>query len=124
MLLVTAAVIEKDGLFLLTQRPLEKHNGGRWEFPGGKVEEGEDPRQCLRREIAEELGIAIEVGEVFELSSHVYSGGKHVILLAFRCRYIGGEIQKKEITDFVWVSPDEMETMDITEADLPFLERL
>ncbi len=123
-LLVTAAIIEDKGKYLITQRPLGKHNGGRWEFPGGTVEFGEDLRSCLEREIDEELGIKIQALKPFEYSSHVYDERKHVVLLGFHCRYISGKIQRKEIADYKWVSPQEMKEYDITEADHPFVKKL
>ena len=123
-LIVTAAVIEDDGKFLITQRPQDKHNGGRWEFPGGKVNFGEDLRTCLEREINEELGILIKAKKPFEYSSHVYQETRHVVLLGFHCEYISGEIQKKDIADYKWVLPQEMTNYDITEADHPFVEKL
>lgn len=123
-LVVTAAIIEDKGKYLITQRPPEKHNGGRWEFPGGTLEFGEDLRSCLEREIDEELGIAVKANEPFEYSSHVYNEHRHVVLLGFHCSYLSGDIKKKEISDFKWVSPLEMKNYDITEADHPFVEKL
>jgi 8-oxo-dGTP diphosphatase len=123
-LVVTAALIEKNGTYLITQRPADKHNGGRWEFPGGKVDFGEDLRDCLARELEEELNIKADVGEAFEYSSHVYEQKKHVILLCFRCTYISGEIKKDDVADYAWVIPEEMKDYDITEADQPFIEKL
>jgi 8-oxo-dGTP diphosphatase len=125
-MLVTAAIIEKDGKYLITQRPENdgRHNGGRWEFPGGKVEFGEDPRQGLEREINEELGITIVAGDIFEYSSHVYGTEKHVVLLGIHCDYVSGEIQNHDIADHDWVTPEEMSKYDMCEADLPFIEKL
>ena len=123
-ILVTAAIIEKQGKFLITQRPKDKHNGLRWEFPGGKIDFGEDPRQCLEREIKEELGIKIKAKNIIEYSSHVYGQDKHIVLIAFNCQFISGEIKKLEINDFAWVSLKDMSKYDITEADLPFIEKL
>jgi 8-oxo-dGTP diphosphatase len=123
-LLVTAAIIEKDNKFLITKRPISKHNGGRWEFPGGKVEFGEDLRTCLEREIKEELGIEIKADEIFEYSSFVYEEKRHVVLVAFHCKYLSGKIQKHDIDDYAWVSPKEMDDYDITEADIDFVEKL
>lgn len=122
--LVTASIIERDGKYLITQRPMHTNNAGRWEFPGGKLNFGEDLRLCLEREINEELGIKIKAKHIFEYSSHVYGEDKHIVLLAFHCDYISGEIQKQEIADFAWVSAEEMKNFDITEADLPFIEAL
>jgi 8-oxo-dGTP diphosphatase len=123
-ILVTAAIIEDHGKYLITQRPEGTHNSLRWEFPGGKLEFGEDPRKCLEREIKEELGIRIKAEEIFEYSSHVYNQKKHILLLGFHCRYLSGKIKKQEINDFGWVSPKDMSKYDITEADLPFVKKL
>ncbi len=123
-ILVTAAIIEKDRKYLITQRPKDKHNGLRWEFPGGKINFGEDPRECLQREIKEELGIIIKANEILEYSSHIYNGEKHIILIAFKCKFISGKIKKIEINNFAWVSLKDMKNYDITEADLPFIEKL
>lgn len=124
-ILVTCAIIERAGRFLLTQRPEGKLNGSRWEFPGGKVEYGEDPRACLEREIREEIGIVVRAKEPLDCSSHVYPDtGFHVVLLAIRCDFVSGEIQHEEIAAHEWVTPEEMGRYDITEADRPFIERL
>ena len=123
-IIVTAAIIEKDNKFLITQRLENAHNGLRWEFPGGKINFGEDPYSCLEREIREELDIEIKTGSIFEVSSNVYDEVKHVILLGVHCNFVSGEIKKKGINDFVWVTLEDMKNYDITEADLPFIEKL
>ena len=123
-LLVMAAVIEKNKKFLITQRPRDVHNAERWEFPGGKIDFGEDPRYALQREIKEELGIKIEAEDVFELNSHIYDKKKHIILIACRCNYLSGKVKKKQIKDFKWVKPEKMMDLDVTEADLPFIKKL
>ncbi len=123
-ILVTCAVIKKGKKYLITQRPENSHNGNRWEFPGGKLEFGEDARHCLKREIKEELGIEIIPGKILDYSSHVYGEEKHIVLLAFICKYKSGEIQKLHIKDYAWVTPKEMKNYDITEADLPFVRKL
>jgi 8-oxo-dGTP diphosphatase len=122
-MLVVAAIIKKNGKYLLTQRPLGTYAELRWEFPGGKVKFGEDPRECLEREIEEELGVRIKAGEVFECSSHVY-GEKHVVLLGFLCTIVSGKVKRKEVNDFRWLTPDEMNDYDIVEADIPFVKKL
>ncbi len=123
-ILVTAAIIEDKGKYLITQRLRDSHNGLRWEFPGGKLDFGEDPKACLEREIIEELGINIRAGDIFEYSSYVYGGEKHIVLLGFRCSYVSGDIRKLSINDYAWVTPEEMSNYDITEADLPFVKKL
>ncbi|MBI2452061.1 (deoxy)nucleoside triphosphate pyrophosphohydrolase [Candidatus Pacearchaeota archaeon] len=123
-ILVTASIMKNNGKYLITQRPENTHNGLRWEFPGGKLNFGEDPRKCLKREIKEELGVDIEVLDIFEYSSHVYENTKHIVLLAFICKYRGGEIKKLHIKDYAWVTKKEMSKYDITQADLPFVRKL
>ncbi len=124
-ILVTAAIIQDNGKYLITQRPANSSHGAkRWEFPGGKVDFGEDLKECLKREIYEELGIKISVGDFFGYSSHVYGDEKHVILFGFHCKCISGKLQKHGIEDYAWVAPEEMCNYDITEADLPFVEKL
>ena len=124
-ILVTCAIIEKDGKFLLTQRKKDVKNALRWEFPGGQVEHNEDLRKCLEREIKEELGITIKAGDIFDQSSHYYEElDMHIELAAIRCTIVSGNIEKHGIEDYAWLTPEQMKDYDITEADLPFLERL
>ena len=123
-MIVTAAIIENDGKFLITQRLEKSHNGLRWEFPGGKISFGEEPREALEREVKEELGIEIKAGSILDLSSNVYGDVKHVVLIGMHCNFISGEIEKHGINDFTWISLEEMKDYNITEADLPFIEKL
>ena len=122
-ILVTAAIIEDKDRFLITQRLKGVHNGLRWEFPGGKLNFGEDPRNCLEREILEELGIKIKAGDILEYSSHIYDNEKHIVLLGFRCKFLSGKIKKLGINDFAWATPKEIFKYDMTEADLPFVKK-
>ena len=111
---------------MITQRPDDnkRDHGGRWEFPGGKLQFGESPRESLEREIFEEMGIRVKVEDLVEISSNVYRDDLHVVLVAFRCIYLGGTIQKKDISDFKWLSVEEMDDYDITEADQVFVKKL
>src|SRR6266478_3461724 len=104
---VAAGLIFRDGKLLITQRYPEAHLGGLWEFPGGKREPNESFADCLKRELREELGIEIEVGELIETISHTYPE-KTVLLKFFRCRWIAGEPQKLGCPDFCWISRDEL----------------
>jgi len=122
-LVVTAAVIERQGEILLAQRKPDTHQGLKWEFPGGKLEWGEDPRQGLSREIREELGIEIEVGEVIEVVSHTYED-RHIVLMGYKCRYLSGTVQLLDVQDVRWVRPDQLLAFDLAPADIPIVERL
>ncbi len=104
---VTAAVIHRDGTVLIARRPSHGLLGGLWEFPGGKLEAGEALPQGLEREIHEELGVSIEVGEPLGVYSHAYTHFK-VTLHAFACTLIEGEPQALEASDLRWVKPVEL----------------
>ncbi len=124
-LLVTAAVIRASDRYLLTRRPADtRYHPLRWEFPGGKVEFGEDPAHSLIREIREELAIGIRVDSLLGYSSWVYVGGIHVVLLAFRCRIESGEIRHDNVADHAWVRYPDLAEYDITEADRPLIALL
>ena len=126
-LVVVAAIID-DGLgkYLITQRQAGKHLAGKWEFPGGVVEFGEDPDKRLKIELKQELGIEAHVfNRILGYSSYVYEGGMHVILLAFYCVIWGSRlIQKIGIQDYKWVTPKEMAKYDFCEADQVFVKKL
>ena len=121
---VTAAIIKKDGKFLLTQRKLIQSNPLYWEFVGGKVEFGEDPRDCMKREVKEEIGIEIKVGKIFEVSSTINKEDYHIILLGFECKYLSGEIKNIEIENYKWLSLEEMDNYKMAETDRFFVESL
>lgn len=111
LLVVTAAIIEDNQKILITQRKREKHGGLLWEFPGGKLEENEAPQECIVREIKEELNIDVEIIDIFDVVYHRYSDF-NVLMLFYRCRYIGGDIMAKEVENFKWVTVNEIEEYD------------
>lgn len=122
-LIVTAAIIERDGKVLLTRRKPGKPYGGLWEFPGGKVEEGEDPKACIVREIEEELAMSVAVVSVFDTVFHVYPE-KAVLLIAYLCRWIEGVPRNIEVDEHSWVSREELLSYDLLAADIPLAEKL
>ncbi len=122
-LAVCAAVIQRQGKILLTQRPTDKPHGGFWEFPGGKIEPGESPHQSLHREIREELNIEISVGPVLESVYHHYDWGT-VLIIAYRCSWQSGAIQHLEVVDHRWVTPEQLSEYKILPADLPIIARI
>ena len=121
---VTAAIIKKDKKILITQRKPTQSNPLFWEFVGGTIEYGEDPRDCLKREVMEELGIEVKVGDIFEVSSTINHLNFHIILLGFNCEFITGEIQKIEINDYKWVTLDEMDSFKMAKTDKYFVKAL
>lgn len=120
---VTAAIIINDGKILIAQRAEDQKLAGKWEFPGGKVESGETPEECLKREIKEELGIKIEVDKFFAESIYQYNIGT-IKLLAYKARWIDGEYKLTAHTQIKWVKPYELENYDFAPADIPFIEKL
>ena len=119
---VVAAVIERGGRILITRRPQGSHLAGLWEFPGGKRQAGETPEQALRREISEELGAAVTVGELFETVDWTYPD-KRVRLLFYRCA-IEGEPRPLEGQEMAWVAPDDLGGYPFPPADAALIGRL
>jgi A/G-specific adenine glycosylase len=120
---VTAGVIQNDGKFLITLRPPSGLLGGLWEFPGGKQENGESLDACLRREIREELGIEIDVGDEFMTVNHAYSHFK-ITLHVFACRYDGGKIRLNGCDDFQWITVRDLDRFAFPAADRRVIRRL
>lgn len=115
--LVTAAVIERDGLVLITQRPPEKLLGGLWEFPGGKVDRDESLPAGLKREICEELGVDIRVQAPFGVYRHAYTHFR-VTLHAFRCALKNGQQPRLvEAHDLRWARPAELPDFPMGKID-------
>lgn len=118
---VVGAVILSDGKILCAQRGATGALGGMWEFPGGKVEPGESPRQALEREIAEELQCEIEVGDVITTTRHEYDFAV-IILTTFYCCLIAGEPELTEHQAAQWLSPSELAHLDWAAADIPAVQ--
>jgi len=119
----SAALIFRDGKLLITQRHAGAHLGGRWEFPGGKREDGETFEQCLVREIREELGVEIAVGELFEEISHAYPE-KSVHLKFFLCQLLAGEPKPLECAAVKWIEKAGLDAHEFPAADARLLARL
>ena len=120
---VVAALIQKDGRFLICQRPAHKARGLLWEFVGGKVEPGESKAQALIRECREELGVTVTVQDVFMEVTHEYPD-LTVHLTLFYARIAEGEPQKLEHNDLRWITPREIPQYPFCPADEIILERL
>lgn len=122
-IIVTAAIIHKEDKILIAQRKKDADHGLRWEFPGGKLNFGENPKEGLKREIIEELDMEIAVEDILEVVSQLY-GPRHILLLCYTCRYLGQKPCTRDCQDFRWVTPQEMAEYDFTEADIPVVKKL
>ena len=120
---VTAAIIEKHGQVLIVRKGAGKRHAGRWEFPGGKVESGERPEECLEREILEELGIRVRVGDFVCESIYAYPHAT-IRLLAFRVDRVSGSIRLNDHDAMAWVSPSALPAWNLLPADIPVAEAL
>lgn len=122
--IVAAAVVIKDGRILLTRRLADAHLGGSWEFPGGKVEDGEDPEVAVVRECREECAIDIEVGSILDVAFHRYER-KDVLLLFYECHMQGEQaVQNVGIAEHTWVLPAELRDFDLPPPDERLVRKL
>jgi 8-oxo-dGTP diphosphatase len=122
-IIVTAGVIIEQGRVLVTQRKEDSHQGLLWEFPGGKVKEGEEPREALRRELKEELDIEVEVGMIFEAVYHPYPKYP-ILLLAYHCRIEKGVLKPLGCHDLRWINFKELKELVMPPADGPIRKHL
>jgi 8-oxo-dGTP diphosphatase len=122
IVVVTAAVVEREGRFLLTRRHGGTHLGGRWEFPGGKCEPGEALEASLHREMDEELGVAVDVGrEVFRVE-HAYP--ERAVRLHFYSCSLRGEPVPRLGQEMRWVPRKDLRALEFPPADAELIERL
>jgi 8-oxo-dGTP diphosphatase len=123
-LIVTAAIICREGRVLVTQRPATARHGGLWEFPGGKLEADETPTAALQRELREELDLPVTVGSIFDVVHYRYDWGA-VLILAYRCTpAAAAQIRNLQVADHRWLLPEELATLPFLPADQPLIERL
>ncbi|MEO7299588.1 MAG: (deoxy)nucleoside triphosphate pyrophosphohydrolase [Verrucomicrobiota bacterium] len=120
---VSAGLIFREGKLLITQRRAQDHLGGLWEFPGGKREGDETDEDCLRRELREELGVEVEVGELLETLTHDYVV-KTVCLKFFRCALRKNEPRSLACSALAWVTPEELVKFAFPAADAKLLANL
>ncbi len=121
---VAAALIFKEGKILVCQRTRHQTMPLKWEFPGGKIEAGEQPRDALRRELEEELGIQARIGEEVARIRHDYKNGGAVELRFFAVGEYKGEIENRIFRDLRWAKRSELPSYDFLEADLQLVQDL
>ena len=120
---IGAGIIWKRGRILIQRRPPQGLLGGLWEFPGGKRERGESFEQCVRREVREELGIAVKVGKQVAAAEHGYSHFS-ITLHAFSCKHVRGRVRLLHATAFKWVRPGELKDYAFPAANRKIIEAL
>jgi 8-oxo-dGTP diphosphatase len=121
---VVAALILKDDQILACQRTRHQPMPLKWEFPGGKIEEGEQPRDALRRELEEELGIEAVIGDEVARIQHDYPSGGSVELRFYEVHTYRGEIENLIFREVRWVKRSELAKLDFLEADLELVKNL
>lgn len=122
-LMVAAGLLREAGKVLVTQRMERTHLELLWEFPGGKVTEGEEPRQALKRELREELGIETEIGRFFDATYYSYPEFS-VLLLVYHARIREGALQPLACRALRWVDLEELGCLPMPPADEPIRRRL
>lgn len=121
---VVAALIWREGRILVCQRTRHQLMPLKWEFPGGKIEEGEQPRDALRRELDEELGITATIGDEVRRIHHTYPSGNSVELRFFDVRAYAGELENRIFNKIVWALPADLPDYDFLEADLDLVKNI
>ncbi len=116
MIVVVAGIVVRDGRIMICQRKPGGPEGGKWEFPGGKIEAGETPEQALERELSEELGIRTRTGRVFDVKMKRYPDRDILLLFYFSC-ILEGEPRPIDCQDVAWVEPGKLASYDLASMD-------
>lgn len=125
ILVAACALIDPDGRVLIAQRPVGRPMAGLWEFPGGKVENGERPEETLIRELKEELGITVNEACLAPLTfaSHTYPDF-HLLMPLYVCRRWNGTVAAQEGQRLAWVKPNRLKEYPMPPADVPLIPHL
>jgi len=120
---VVAALVERDGRYLITQRRETAVLPMLWDFPGGRVETGETDEAALAREVAERLGASVDVGQLISFVNHPYE--KYAVdLYLYECRLLSEDLDCRAVKDYAWVTSEEMESYSFTPVDEASMSKL
>jgi 8-oxo-dGTP diphosphatase len=120
---VVAALVERDGRYLITQRRETAVLPMLWDFPGGRVETGETDEAALAREVAERLGARVDVGQLISFVNHPYE--KYAVdLYLYECKLLSGHLHCHAVKDYAWVTSEEMESYSFTPVDEASMSKL
>lgn len=117
---VVCGIIFKNDQVLIARKAKGKSLAGKWEFPGGKIQEGEDPEWALERELKEELGMKVNVLDFFGENLHQYEAFT-IRLLAYKCDFVSASFELTDHDRVEWVNPLQLSHYDLAEADKPFI---
>lgn len=121
---VVAGVMEREGRILICRRRVDGWHPLKWEFPGGKVEPGEEPRSALARELHEELGIQAIIGREIAQYEYAYPGRKPILLIFYSVDEYGGELANLDFAEIAWEPREVLPRYDFLEGDIDFVARL
>ena len=121
---VVVALIESRGKVLICRRRQDQKHPGKWEFPGGKLEQGETLRQALSREVLEELGIDVKPGKEITTYKHQYPGEKEIELSFFHIKIAEQEVDKRQFSEIRWEPVHKLQLFDFLEGDVKFIGEL
>jgi len=124
MVEAVAAVIVRDGKILIGQRKRGGRHPLKWEFPGGKVEPGEEPRAALARELREELNVEAVIGEKMDSYEVRYGGGPRILLHFYRVTQFQGELRNLDFEQIAWERPERLPEYDFLDGDVTFVSRM
>lgn len=118
---VACAIIKRDDKFFIARRRPDMSQGGKWEFPGGKIEEGESPKECLTREFKEEFGVSIKTGEFCGSNVHHYDN-LSIELIGLYCTMEADTFTLTDHDQTAWVTKDNLKCFDLASADIPLID--
>lgn len=121
---VAVGILRENSRVLLCQRKKSARYGLKWEFPGGKVESGESAVQCLNREFSEELGIEIEVGDLYHRQEYVYPDSGSFEILYYLISSYRGEVENRAFESVKWVKEDEFGSIDVLEGNRDVIQKI